>query len=250
MEAKKEKKSVLIATPTREGLFTNGYLQGVSQVLTDEELLKEYRFQVLTTTGVSNIVKGRDDIFNFWLNDSVFDFLLWVDSDTSFTSENVKASLDLGVGACTIAQARKEINKELVCKIARSTNLDANEVFESSYRYTMSNVTSKDGVSFVDRCGFGFLLLKRSSCEHMASVFTGALPTYKNGLTGKKSVSYHSLMIEKEEVISEDFSFCKRLTSSGTPIRLIEKHGVGHSGQYEWGSNIVRKMDMVLNGFK
>ena len=248
----KDKKSVLIATPTREGLFNNGYLQGISQVLTSDSLAERYTFQVLTTTGVSNIVKGRDDIFNFWLDNTSFDFLLWVDSDTSFSSDNVEKALGSGYGAVTIAQARKEINKDLICKIARSTNLNADEVFDSSYRYTIGNVIKKDGSSFVDRCGFGFLLLSRSSCLDLKEVFKEELSVYKNSLTGKASLSYHALISEKEkgEVLGEDYSFCNRLRASGTPIFLLENQAVGHSGHYEWGSNIVRKMDMVVNNFK
>ncbi len=219
MEEKKQSKKVLIATPTRSGEVHIDYVKSIFD-------LKEYglklgvQFDFMMGSGISNIVAGRDEMFNFWLEKTDYDVLLFVDSDTSFEWKTAFDAINLlftgSENAVCIAQRKKEVSVSFNLKNVRRDN---------------------EGKVYTDGCGFGFFAVNRilaSDLRRTMAVNNELLCEYRN--IDCEGFSYFNPLWGDRRFLSEDYSFCKRIIIAGYDIRVCEG-SLGHIGNFNYVGN-------------
>lgn len=218
MEKEKQRKKVLIATPTRSGDVSIDYVRSIFNLKLAGEKLG-VTFDFLMGSGISNIVNGRDEIFNLWLEKMEHDVLLFVDSDTSFYWKDAFDAVNkILIGeedACCIAQRKKE----------------------EGVSYNLKNVQSIDGKFYTNGCGFGFFAIGRLLAQELR------IRMAKNDewlcefdTIDAKGFSYFNPLFGDKKYLSEDYSFCKRIVLAGGKIRVCSGN-LGHIGLFDYRGN-------------
>jgi hypothetical protein len=259
----RKKINVMIATPTRDGKVCTGYLQGVtSMIASGHNFNTKYllNFTLAISKGVSDIVNGRDEIANDFYKNKNYDLLLWIDSDTGFSSIEVISSIikayEENEVAFTLPQPRKSLNGSSPKDF---WTLDPEKV-------TTMKKPGQTSKLYTSGCGFGLFGVFRSGFDQIAEkvaknprVITRI--RYFSGMEGKdaEGLSYHQRMLmrtSEEEApifISEDKSFCFRLCeATGKKIRLFpfsvthESESINFSTPWPF-ANENEKKEMLLN---
>lgn len=196
--------NLVIATPGNS--FTAGYLQSILQAT-----------QVLNQNGISwvfannyssNVMESRELTLNgtttYNLDDSrpfnaefTYDKLLWIDSDISFTAEDVltayRSKHAAVSGAYLTSKGDVAAYKELL-----------------GPGLTMEYVKQLSSPEEVASAGMGFFCLKSGVVESLSRPWFQQVTTEVS--LGNKTVDF--------PIFGEDISFCKRLTDAGHKIFL------------------------------
>lgn len=244
METKKKaRQKVLIATPTRDGKFELGYVYGLMESIVDSKK-NNVDIQLLSSSGVSNIQNGRDVVFNYFVN-SQYDKLFWIDSDTHFTSKNFFDCALSDEDAICIPQVKKEMNLNVASHFNKLGH-DLKDSLELSKNYTISNVYGVGDKMYTYRTGFGFFCLSKKACKDVLyyTAKQSELTVYLNEIKSRGTL-VHFPIIDNDKLLSEDYSFCERLKSTGHRIRIIEGE-IGHTGVHTYMGNAMDKVRFNL----
>lgn len=220
-------KKVMIATPSRDGNYCQGYVSGLMQVQgfcnnPDNDIQMGWA----PLTGCSNIFAGRDQLAAFFKERTEYDILLWIDSDTGFTLDHFKAVLNydaLGYSAGCAVQPKK---------------LPAAVYGDQCHKFQTARGFYLDGRNNIccESTGFGFFWVHRYALIDLQMPLEDQFPApkIKVQVEGQviESYGYHMAIQEKEVVYSEDLSFCKRLRSQDIDIVVMNVPGVSHEGNH------------------
>jgi len=264
MKANKKEIKVMIGTPTRDGKVCSGYMQGIAQLIGQKNMFDRlgyvFNFMLAISKGVSDIVNGRDEIANDFYQNSEFDLLLWIDSDTGFDGVQVLRSIMIAYeqkeSSFTLPQPRKTLHGS---KPRDFWTLDPEAVITKKE-------SGKPWKLYTFGCGFGLFGVFRSGFDKISEkvaknpkVITRV--KYSSGMMGKdlEGLSYHQRMLmrtsEKEAPVflSEDKSFCFRLSeATGQKTRLFpfsvshESESVNFSTPWPF-TNENEKQEMISN---
>lgn len=244
----KEKKKIAILTPTREGLVDISYSN--SLIATMKLLGDEYDIQPTLVSGISDIVQGRNRLFNLWIKSDA-DYCLWVDSDISWNPVDLKSMLDSPCSVIAVNYPKKANDYKSFLQFAsmlqqHTGEIDVEKALEASYSYTSTGKHNKygegefKGLMSVGGIGMGFFLMHRSAAEPLLDwASTNMQKVNMATLTGKAIDGYpfFNHIVDDEygdngslECFGEDFSFCKRLGYAGLKIFIDPNIRLRHSG--------------------
>jgi len=174
---------------------------------------------------VVNVVQGsflprlRDRIVRDFLKDPHGTHLLCVDSDMEWNVKHLALLLELDVDFAFGLYVLKHASRPLACSRRLSTELrkvDGGEAFVDRY----------------DRCGAGFVLLRRAALERMVEAYADeAYELEGERFVGLWQTSGRSELDGKVVAEGEDYAFCRRWRALGGEIACRRDVALGHVAQ-------------------
>ena len=213
--------SVLIAMPCYGGIVSDKTAKGLFN------LGKELRTAgidhgLITIANESLVTKARSRIANFFMNNTEYEYILFIDSDIGFTPEDVFKLF--------------QSNKEITCGAYPMKGIPLR------YNYNLSKPEVKDGdLIKIENIGFGFALIHRKVFESIISKYGEELkyypPTNNSSYPPTEKEyhnSYHYFLELKKDMnyLPEDFSFFERARSVGYDAWLNTNIRLAHVGSH------------------
>lgn len=213
--------SVMIAMPCYGGVVSDKTAKGLFN------LGKELRTAgidhgLLTMANESLVTKARSRIANFFMNNTEYEYILFIDADIGFTPEDV---FKLIIS-----------NKDIVCGAYPMKGIPLR------YNYNISQPEVKEGdLVKIENIGFGFALIHRRVFEDISNKYKEELKYYP--ATNNSSYpptekeyhnSYHYFLELKKDMsyLPEDFSFFERAKSVGYTAWLNTTIKLSHVGSH------------------
>ena len=213
--------SLLIALPCYGGIVSDKTAKGLFN------LGKELRTSgldhgLLTMANESLVTKARSRIANFFLNNTEYEYILFIDSDIGFMPEDVFKLI--------------MSEKDIVCGAYPMKGIPIR------YNYNISTPEVKEGdLIKIENIGFGFALIHRKVFESIKNKYGEELkyfPPTNNSTyppTEKEyNNSYHYFLDLKKDMsyLPEDFSFFERAKSVGYDAWLNTSIRLSHVGSH------------------
>lgn len=206
--------NLVIATPGFE--MTNGYVKSLVETLRylDKKGLTYYfangaTSNVFTSREITLSGSRHNDINDTspFQGELTYDKILWIDSDISWTPEDViklyESDKDVVTGAYLLANGSVAVYKTL-----------------QGEAFTMNEVKESSELHQAEAAGFGFICFKKGVFESMER------PWFQMLFTQVKNVKLDKLI--PFPISGEDFSLCARLLNGGYEIWLDASVKVGH----------------------
>lgn len=213
--------SLLIALPCYGGIVSDKTAKGLFN------LGKELRTAgidhgLLTMANESLITQGRSKMANFFMNNTEYERIFFIDSDIGFTSEDVFNLL--------------KHDKDIVCGAYPMKSIPLR------YNYNISKPEiSENELIKIENVGFGFAMIKRKVFEDIVTSYGEELKYYppsnnSNYPPTEKEYnnSYHYFLELKKDMnyLPEDFSFFERAKNVGYSAWLNTNIRLAHVGSH------------------
>ena len=213
--------SILIAMPCYGGMVSDKTAKGLFN------LGKELRTAgidhgLLTMANESLVTKARSKMVNFFMNNTEYERILFIDADIGFTPQHVFDLL--------------RFDKDIVCSAYPMKGIPLR------YNYNISQPEVKEGeLVKIENIGFGFSLIKRKVFEDISQRYGKELKYYPptdNSTYPPTEKEYHNsyhyfLELKKDMAyLPEDFSFFERAKSVGYSVWLNTNIRLEHVGSH------------------
>ena len=213
--------SILIAMPCYGGMVSDKTAKGLFN------LGKNLRSAgvdhgLLTMANESLVTKARSRMANFFMNNTEYERILFIDADIGFQPEDVFNLL--------------RHDKDIVCGAYPMKSIPLR------YNYNLSEPRQEEGeLVRIENVGFGFCLIKRKVFEGIQQRYGEELkyyPATNNSSTPPTEKEYHNsyhyfLEIRKDmSFLPEDFSFFERAKSVGYSSWLNSSIRLEHVGSH------------------
>lgn len=221
LNEKNDMMSILIAMPCYGGMVSDKTAKGLFN------LGKELRTAgidhgLLTLSNESLVTKARSKMVNFFMNNTEYDRILFIDADIGFTPEQVFDLL--------------KHDKDIVCGAYPMKGIPLR------YNYNISQPEVKEEELIkIENIGFGFSLIKRKVFEDISQKHGEELkyyPATNNSTHSPTDKEYHNsyhyfLELKKDmSYLPEDFSFFERAKSVGYSVWLNTNIRLEHVGSH------------------
>lgn len=242
------KKRIAIVTPTRDGLLDMNYALSLFHTA---KVLDEYEVEPTLLGGVSDIITGRNKLWNRWYYDTDVEYILWVDSDVSYSPLDLKQLLTYDVEVIGGCYPKKGIEIPRLLKTALTMQklygeVDAQKCLWASLSYVTggqcdiyADTHPLGGLGLVDHIGMGFCLISRSGAKKLMDWAEKNMNPVKWDWYDKEVTGYgvFNPIDEDGQGYGEDYSFCIRLKKAGIPIHFHPKMKLRHSGSAQYDGN-------------
>ena len=213
--------SLMIAMPCYGGMVSDKTAKGLFN------LGKELRTAgidhgLLTMANESLVTKARSRIANFFMNNTEFQRILFIDADIGFNPEDVFKLLNS--------------DKDIVCGAYPMKGIPLR------YNYNLTKPEVKDGdLVKIENIGFGFACIHRKVFESISNKYGEELkyypPTDNSSYPPTEKEyhnSYHYFLELKKDMsyLPEDFSFFERASSVGYETWLNTTIRLSHVGSH------------------
>ena len=213
--------SILIAMPCYGGMVSDKTAKGLFN------LGKNLRSAgvdhgLLTMANESLVTKARSRMANFFMNNTEYERILFIDADIGFQPEDAFNLL--------------KHDKDIVCGAYPMKSIPLR------YNYNLSEPRQEEGeLVRIENVGFGFCLIKRKVFESIQQRYSEELkyyPATNNSSTPPTEKEYHNsyhyfLEIRKDmSFLPEDFSFFERAKSVGYSSWLNSSIRLEHVGSH------------------
>jgi len=222
--------AITIVTPTRKELHAT-YVMSLLQAfgsMGNKENDTGYRLSFRTIAGKSNIHHARSIAASNWYDSAgANDLLLFIDSDHTFSSEDIIAAI----------KKFKTTDADVVCGVY------------SNSAGTRPNIYPKNPEGFMNGeddevwyGGTGFMLISKQILDKLKQVLTqeiGVERVWISDAEGERNViPFFSSVFSNNELskteddkliwLGEDYSFCYRVRKAGGVIRAFLSRSIGH----------------------
>jgi hypothetical protein len=213
--------SILIAMPCYGGMVSDKTAKGLFN------LGKELRsvgvdHGLLTMANESLVTKARSRIANFFMNNTEYEHILFIDADVGFNPDDV---FELMIS-----------KKDIVCGAYPMKGIPLR------YNYNITQPEVREGnLIRIENIGFGFVLIHRKVFESISHKYDEELKYYpprNNSSTPPTEKefnnSYHYFLEMKKDMtyLPEDFSFFERAKSVGYQTWLNTNIRLSHVGSH------------------
>ena len=213
--------SVLIALPCYGGMVSDKTAKGLFN-LGKELRTHKIDHGLLTMANESLITQGRSKMANFFMNNTKYERILFIDADVGFEPKDVFDLL--------------KYDKDIICGAYPMKTIPLR------YNYNIAKPVVEEGELIkIDNVGFGFALIKRRVFESIAQKYGDELKYYPADnsenykMTEKEhNNSYHYFLEMKRNMnyLPEDFSFFERAKSVGYTAWLNSNIRLPHVGSH------------------
>ena len=222
-----------IGAPTHYGQEP-GFVSSLMALVTALPELGVSQVQVNMPSGDSLVHRVRNRTAADFL-ESDATHMLWLDTDIVFNVEDVALLLKAGHALCGGAYPKKQIDWEQVHEAAERGS-PKTELHE----HAASFVVVPDGEARVHNCcipvkylGTGFLLVAREVYEAIAK--QEPQNWYASGMAsdlGRRTHCFFDTPIVDNNLLSEDYSFCRKAKQAGYQPMLHLSVSLGHVGSH------------------
>jgi len=213
--------SLMIAMPCYGGMVSDKTAKGLFN-LGKELRTASVDHGLLTMSNESLITRGRSKMVNFFLNNTDYERILFIDADVGFSPEDVfnllKHDKDIVCGAYPMKTIPLRYNYNIV-----EPKVEDNELIK------------------INNIGFGFAMIKRNVFEDINKKYGEELKFYpptddSNYPPTEKEYhnSFHYFLELKKDMhyLPEDFSFFERAKSVGYTAWLNRNITLAHVGSH------------------
>ncbi len=213
--------SVLIAMPCYGGMVSDKTAKVLFNL--GKGLIKNgIDHGLLTMANESLVTKARSRIANFYMNNTEYEKILFIDADVGFTNEDaLKVILS---------------DKDITCGAYPMKGIPLR------YNYNISSPpVAEEGLVQIENIGFGFCCIKRQVFQDIQNRYGDELkyyPALNNSSYPPTEQEYHNsyhyfLEMKKDmSFLPEDFSFFERASSVGYKSWLDTSIRLSHVGSH------------------
>lgn len=247
-------KHVLIATPCYGGAVTMAYHLSVIRLLAE---VAEKRPDVTVASFLlgneSLVTRARNTCVAYFLANTQYTHLFFVDADIDFSPQTFLRVLDSGKDVAAAVYPQKGIYWDRVASACASRAAEgkpmptAEELSKAGLNYNVNihagegvrTLHHEDGFLPVDYCATGFLAIRRCVFD----VLRAAYPEqqYSNVTLSDASMHPHNWLFfdcvtdpVTKQYLSEDYAFCKKWREAGGRIWADMTSSLGHVGTYKF----------------
>ena len=212
--------SLLIALPCYGGLVSDKTAKGLFNLGKDLRT-NQIDHGLITLANESLITKGRSRIANFFINNTEYEYVMFVDADVGFQSEDVLKLLSH--------------QKDIVCGAYPMKSIP----LRYNYNLTQPPV-AENGLVQIENIGFGFALIHRRVFDRIRENYEDLkyIPALNHSnypiTEAEYHNSYHYFNELKKDMsyLPEDFSFFERAKSVGFVAWLDTSIRLSHVGSH------------------
>lgn len=217
--------SVLIALPCYGGMVSDKTAKGLFN-LGKELRTNQIDHGLITLANESLITKGRSRIANFFINNTQYEYVMFIDADIGFEPQDVLKLLSY--------------QRDIVCGAYPMKSIPL------QYNYNISQPPlAEDGLIKIDSIGFGFALIHRRVFDKIRENYEDLKYTPSLGHSSYPITeaeyhnSYHYFNELKKDMafLPEDFSFFERASSVGFTSWLDTSIKLCHVGSHVFQEN-------------
>lgn len=213
--------SILIAIPCYGGVMSDKTAQGLFDLGKNLEI-DDIEHSLLTVSNQSLIPKARSDIANYFMNNTDFSHLMWIDADLGFQAMDVYKLLEMNVEHATATYRHKTLKPFYSFEIKmKEGKIDWNN------NKTAFKITHNVG---------GFSLIKRSvfdkiqrNIQHLRYIPQSNSRTLSEAEINN-SYHYYETPLVDGNLLPEDFAFQQKCMEAGIDIWLRPDIRLVHSG--------------------
>jgi hypothetical protein len=248
IEAPKEQRKLMIATPMYGGMCTGHFLVGV---LTAINALQRIGVPTYFTQigNESLITRGRNELVRIFLSKPELTHLMFIDADIHFEGQDLVTLINADKDIACGIYPKKEVDwakVEQAAKEGKTGLQDYAGAFVLNFAAEQGEVieTDETGMVEVRHGGTGFMMIKRGVFEKLAP----HVPEYRtstqkvNGEYVKPLTSeFFGLSIDDSGcMLSEDYHFCELWRKHGGKVHANPFIKLQHVGTYIFGGDIIK----------
>lgn len=238
-------KSIFIATPMYGGNCTAGYTE--SLVNTVMQLVsKGYYVQYCSLINESLITRARNTLTEIFLQSSC-KHLLFIDADQTFRADDIERMYNEDKDILGAVVPMKSINWTSVREAVLAAKPDLHLY---TGQFNINPIDENKNADFtkvfeVKYVGTGMMLINRNVFDKLSA----AVKKYKHNTSevynikrGQYIYDYWNLTIdEREELLSEDYQFCKLWRDIGGKVYAVAYPKITHFGTYGFNGKLLNK---------
>ena len=233
---------VMVATPCYGGLVHQLYMESVITLM-QKSFHSFFDVSLAMLGNDSLITRSRNTLVSNFLDMPQATHLLFVDSDISFSPEQVERMLEFGEPVVAGMYPLKVLDWQ------QATQMDRMQQEEAAMHYcgqpcTGTEREARDGFVTGYYAGTGFMLIAREALERMVDAYVdlgySCTHTYTAGPRPKsRSYALFDCLIEPDTrtYLSEDFAFCWRWRRLGGKVWLDTTGRLTHTGSHSFHGN-------------
>jgi hypothetical protein len=244
---------VLIATPTAGGVVKALY---ATTLLKTVIAIKDAGWGIdFVTLDSSYISRARNYFAHLLLQKPHFTHLVMIDSDMSFEGHVICRLIRCDKPVVAAAYSQRCINMMAFAQAARNPELALADLAALALEYNLQpelaagarQVRVIDGMCRVNYVALGCAVIRRDAFESLIATGTARLRPdrflQKSGLGGPFYDFFGEITFEDGDILSEDYSFCKRWRSApGNEIWAVVDEPIGHVGDMVYSAPYLKRL--------
>jgi hypothetical protein len=240
---------LMIATPMYGGLCYGDYVASLLNAKASLETLYGLRITWAHLTNESLITRGRNRLADLFLASNA-DKLLFIDSDISFTTEDIMSLWDSDYDVACGLYPKKEINWGAIERAAASGKTQELSAYAGAFvvNFDTSKALTLDEKGFLEvrHAGTGFMMIKRGVFELLRPyVNSYRASDYKFTDTGEYvdpevSEFFATSVNEAGVFLSEDYHFCDLWRKHGGKVHVNPLINLTHLGTHRFYGNVLK----------
>lgn len=245
-------KSIMVATPMYGGLGNTMYISSLLR-------LQAHCFQLgvgfehAFIMNESLIDRGRNGLVSEFLMKSNADYLLFIDADIQFRSEDIFAMLHYEKDVICAPYPKKHISWPSIIEAVKNgiTDIATIEKLVGEYVFTsLDRETKVSEIIRVSEAGTGLMLIKRSVFSKMQEKFPENYyisDDTKDLLAEKERemFAFFKTGIVNKRYLSEDYYFCHKWREIGGDVWLFPWAITSHFGNYPFQGSLGTYIDVA-----
>ena len=242
---------LFISTPCYDAMVTMQYTISILNLL---NLLKEKNIEfVIDFIGNESLIpRARNkSLFNF--KKSGFTHMLFIDSDLQFPAQAVidLIEFDKDVACCTYPKKGFNWNRFFYSVNVEKDSKESPESRGLDFAMNLESDTDgkpikKDNFVKAKHASTGFMMIKKEIVDKLYEKHE-ELQIISDDLSQNNElmVGLFCCMIKNKQYLSEDYSFCERVTDIGGEVWINVEHNLSHIGKYIFNGDI-KNRDKLL----
>jgi hypothetical protein len=244
---------LLIATPTAGGVVKALYATTLIKVV---KAIKEAGWELdFVTVDGSYISRARNYFAHVLLSQANFSHLVMIDSDMAVEGHVISRLIAADKPVVAAAYSQRRMDMGSFALASRKPELALSELTALALEYNLQPELEKgtrkvkvvDGMCRVNYVALGCSVIRRDAFECL--IRAGAVRPRpdrfleRSGFQGPFLDFFGELTLDDGDILSEDYSFCKRWRSvAGNQIWALIDESIGHVGEMVYGAPYVNRL--------
>jgi hypothetical protein len=252
-QARNKMVHVLIATPTAGGIVKSLYATTLAKaVITMKDVGWDVDFLFVDGSYIS---RARNYFVHALLSEPKFTHLVMIDSDMSVEGHTICRMIRCDKPVVAAAYSQRRMDMEAFAHSVPSLEFTLTDRAALALEYNIRpqpepgtrQVKVTDGMCRVHHVALGCSAIRRDAFENL--ITNGIVRVrpdrflQKRGFEGPFYNFFDEIVLEDGDILSEDYSFCKRwLSMPGNEIWALVEESIGHVGDMVYGAPYLNRL--------